>query len=218
MYLVLQMECCLLFMTGRELQQISGNKSSKVGYLSMKEIAGLASNEFHVANIPTIEDALKLVSASVKQVILDAKVGPPLFEKYLARDILSVVERTNCTNCLVWTKSDRLARDVIRLSTHTKVGYIVMVDPATGSRTKLLRMRGARAVGVYYPLIDEQLVKILHGRNKMVYAWTVDEKEGMQKMLHKGVDGVVTGNPTLLQLVMKDLRKRCLEQGFSLLP
>lgn len=43
-----------------------------------------------------------------------------------------------------------------------KVGYIVMMDPSTGTRTKLLRMRGARAVGVYHPLIDEQLVRILH--------------------------------------------------------
>lgn len=33
----------------------------------------------------------QLVSGSVKQVILDAKVGPPLYEKGLAKDILSVV-------------------------------------------------------------------------------------------------------------------------------
>lgn len=33
----------------------------------------------------------QLVSGSVKQVILDAKVGPPLFEKGLAKDIISVV-------------------------------------------------------------------------------------------------------------------------------
>lgn len=32
-----------------------------------------------------------MVSSSVRQVILDAKVGPPLYEKGLAKDILSVV-------------------------------------------------------------------------------------------------------------------------------
>lgn len=33
----------------------------------------------------------QLVSGSVRQVILDAKVGPPLYERGLAKDILSVV-------------------------------------------------------------------------------------------------------------------------------
>lgn len=44
-----------------------------------------------------------------------------------------------------------------------KVGYIVMTDPSTGSRMNLLRMRGAAVVGVYHPLVDEKVVKILHG-------------------------------------------------------
>lgn len=44
-----------------------------------------------------------------------------------------------------------------------KVGYIVMMDPSTGSRMNLLRMRDAGVVGVYHPLIDEKLMKILHG-------------------------------------------------------
>lgn len=43
-----------------------------------------------------------------------------------------------------------------------QVGYIVMMDPSTGTRTNLLRMRGAGVVGVYHPLVDEKLVKILH--------------------------------------------------------
>lgn len=44
-----------------------------------------------------------------------------------------------------------------------QVGYIVLVDPKTGIRTNLLRIKGAHVVGVYHPLIDEKLVRILHG-------------------------------------------------------
>lgn len=67
----------------RDLQRISGNGTCKVGHLSMKEIKELESiydfpQKFHDHTIPTIKDALKLVSRSVQQVILDAKVGPPL--------------------------------------------------------------------------------------------------------------------------------------------
>ncbi|KAL5778532.1 hypothetical protein ACOSQ2_009269 [Xanthoceras sorbifolium] len=205
----------------RDLQRITGNSTSKVGHLSMKEIKELGATyqsvqKSHDQVIPTVEDALTLISKSVRRVILDAKVGPPSYEKGLAQDILSVVERTKCKNCVVWAKSDNLVRDIIKLSPNATVGYIVMFDQSTGFRTNLLRMKKARVVGVYHPLIDEKLVSILHGRNKRLYAWTVDEVDSMQKMLHERVDGVVTSNPTLLQGLMQDIRTQCLEEGFSL--
>ncbi|KAI5640293.1 hypothetical protein M9H77_00319 [Catharanthus roseus] len=205
----------------RELQQISGNKTSRVGHLNMKEIEKLHTLhhrqlEFHDIHVPTIEEALKFVSGSVRQVILDAKVGPPLYEKGLAKDILAIIERTNCKNCLVWAKSDTLARDVMKQSPDVTVGYIVMMDPSSGTRTELLRMRGAEVVGVYHPLVDEKLVRIVHGRKKKVYVWTVDEEEWMQKMLMEQVDAIVTSNPSLLQRIMLEVRTQCLEEGFSL--
>ncbi|XP_059669603.1 glycerophosphodiester phosphodiesterase GDPD4-like [Cornus florida] len=92
-----------------------------------------------------------------------------------------------------------------------------MIDPSTGVRTNLLRMRGAGVVGIYHPLIDENLVKILHGRNKKVYAWTVDDAVSLQRMLLEKVDAIVTSNPTLLQSLMQDTKTKCLEEGFSLL-
>ncbi|XP_057973039.1 glycerophosphodiester phosphodiesterase GDPD4 isoform X2 [Malania oleifera] len=177
----------------RDLQRMSGNSTIRVGHLSMGE----------------------LISNSVRQVILDAKVGPPSFEKGLAKDILSIVKRTGCRNCLVWAKSDNLARDMIKLSADVMVGYIVMRDPSTGARSNLLRMKNAGVVGVYHPLVDEKLVRILHGRNKMVYAWTVDDVDSMQKMLFQHVDAVVTSNPSLFQSLMQDMRTQCLEEGFS---
>ncbi|KAG5021183.1 hypothetical protein JHK87_017038 [Glycine soja] len=169
----------------RDLQRLTGSATSKVGYLNSKE----------------------LTANSVRQIVLDVKVGPPFYEKELAKDVLSIVEKTECSNCLIWAKSDILARDV---------GYIVMREPSTGARTNLLRMKGAEVVGVYHPLIDENLVKVLHRRNKKVYAWTVDDVESMQKVLFEHVDAIVTSNPTFLQRLMQDIKTQCLEEGYSL--
>nr|XP_009797545.1 PREDICTED: uncharacterized protein LOC104243957 isoform X2 [Nicotiana sylvestris] len=205
----------------RDLQRITGNNNSKVSHLSSKEIKELDAVhqlklEHHDLTVPTVEDALKLISGSVRRVILDAKVGFPLDEKEFAKDLLSIVENTGCKNCLVWAKSDSFSRDVMKLSSDVMVGYIVMIDPSTGTGMKLLRMRGAAVVGVYHPLIDEKLMKILHGRNKKVYAWTVDDEDSMKKMLFERVDAIVTSNPSLLQRLMQDVRTQCLEEGFSL--
>ncbi|TKY49914.1 Glycerophosphodiester phosphodiesterase GDPD4 [Spatholobus suberectus] len=220
-FLVLQTEFCLLFMTGRDLQRLTGNASSKVGYMSSKEIGELSvsrrsTSKFNDESILTIQDALTLTANSVRQIILDVKVGPPFYEKELAKDVLSIVEKTECRNCLIWAKSDNLARDVIKLSSEITVGYIVMREPSTGARTNLLRMKGAEVVGVYHPLIDEKLMKVLHRRNKKVYAWTVDDVESMQKLLFEHVDAIVTSNPSFLQRLMQDIRTQCLEEGYSL--
>ncbi|KAK5832378.1 hypothetical protein PVK06_016180 [Gossypium arboreum] len=201
----------------RDLQRISGNSTSKVGHFRSNELKELdVYHQSDNSKIPTIEDALKLISASVRQVILDAKVGPPSYEKGLANDILSTVEKMQCKNCLIWAKSDSLVRDIIKLSSDIAVGYVVMVDPHTGARTNLLRMKGPKVAGVYHQLIDERMVKILHGREKKVYAWTVDDVDSMMRMLHMRADAIVTSNPTLLQRTMQDKRTQCLEEGFSL--
>ncbi|XP_010313094.2 glycerophosphoryl diester phosphodiesterase family protein isoform X1 [Solanum lycopersicum] len=223
MFLGLQMVYCLPSMTGRDLQRITGNNNSKVSYLSSKEIKDLDAVhqlklEHHDLTVPTLEDALKLISGSIRQVILDAKVGPALYEREFAKGLLSVVDNTGCRNCLVWAKSDSFSRDVMKLSSDVMVGYIVMIDPSTGTRMKLLRMRGAAVVGVYHPLIDENLMKILQGRNKKVYAWTVDDEDSMKKMLFERVDAIVTSSPSLLQRLMQDVRTQCLAEGFSLSP
>ncbi|CAN6934912.1 unnamed protein product [Brassica oleracea var. botrytis] len=211
----------LFALHNRDLQRIARNSSVQVGDLSMKQIKELDVSQIVKGTldnrrIPTLEDALAAISTSVRQVILDAKVGPPMYEKGLALDILSVIERAQCKNCIVWAKSDSLARDLIKRAPDLTVGYIVMVDPLTGVRSKLLRMKGASVVGVYHPLIDENLITVVHRRKKEVYAWTVDETDPMKRMLHLGVDAVVTSNPAMFQGLMEDLRTECLEEGFSI--
>uniref|UniRef100_A0A1J3EJN1 glycerophosphodiester phosphodiesterase n=1 Tax=Noccaea caerulescens TaxID=107243 RepID=A0A1J3EJN1_NOCCA len=211
----------LFALHNRDLQRIARNSSVQVGDLSMKQIKELDVSQIvrgTLSNrrIPTLEDALALISNSVRKVILDAKVGPPMHEKGLAQDILSAIERAQCKNCIVWAKSDSLARDMIKRAPDVAVGYIVMVDPSTGVRNNLLRMKGAKVMGVYHPLIDESLVRIVRRRNREVYAWTVDEADPMKRMLHLGVDAVVTSNPAMFQGLMEDLRTECLEEGFSI--
>lgn len=200
---------------------MSGNSTAKVGFMSTKEInkleadfkLGLGSSEHKV---PTIHEALTFVSGSVKQVVLDVKVGPPSFEKDLAKDVLSVVQRSDCKNCLIWEKSDVVVHDIMMLKEDAKVGYIVMKDPVTGATSNLLRMKNAAVVGVYHHLIDKRLVQILHRSRKKVYAWTVDDADSMRKLLLERVDAIVTGYPSLLQKVMQELEAECLEEGFSL--
>uniref|UniRef100_A0A453HH76 Uncharacterized protein n=1 Tax=Aegilops tauschii subsp. strangulata TaxID=200361 RepID=A0A453HH76_AEGTS len=72
------------------------------------------------------------------------------------------IRKTNCKNCVIWAKSDDIGRDLIKLSKDVMVGYIVMMDWSTGRRMELVRIEGAKVAGVYYPLIHEKLMKVMH--------------------------------------------------------
>ncbi|CAI9768136.1 unnamed protein product [Fraxinus pennsylvanica] len=65
-------ECLRAFEPGRDLQRLSGNITSKVGLLSVKEITKLHSNhrrplQFRNVNISTIEDALKAIGINLHE-------------------------------------------------------------------------------------------------------------------------------------------------------
>ncbi|KAF7052822.1 hypothetical protein CFC21_060859 [Triticum aestivum] len=208
-------------MTVRDLQRMSGNSTAKVGHWSTHEIKAVTtrfqlSKTVRNQEVPKAEDALELISQSVRQVILDVKVGPPSFEKGLAEDVMSIIRKTNCKNCVIWAKSDDIGRDLIKLSKDVMVGYIVMMDWSTGRRMELVRIEGAKVAGVYYPLIHEKLMKVMHRNDRKVYAWTVDDSDSMKRMLYEQVDAIVTSNPSLLQQLMQEIRTECMEDGFAL--
>jgi len=107
---------------------MSGNSTAKVGHWSTDEIKALStrfqlSKSVRNEDVPKAEDALAMISQSVRQVILDVKVGPPSFEKGLAEDVLSLLKRINCKNCLLSAKSDDLGREMIKLSKDVVVHY-----------------------------------------------------------------------------------------------
>ncbi|KAM3293814.1 hypothetical protein ACQJBY_037005 [Aegilops geniculata] len=213
----------LLALHDRDLQRMSGNSTAKVGHWSTNEIKAVTtrfqlSKTVRNQEVPKAEDALELISQSqsVRQVILDVKVGPPSFEKGLAEDVMSIIRRTNCKNCVIWAKSDDIGRDLIKLSKDVMVGYIVMMDWSTGRRMELVRIEGAKVAGVYHPLIHEKLMKVMHRNDRKVYAWTVDDSVSMKRMLYEQVDAIVTSNPSLLQQLMQEIRIECMEDGFAL--
>lgn len=62
---------------------------------------------------------------------------------------------------------------------------------------------------VYHGMLDEALMKVLHGQGKKVMTWTVDTAEDMVRVLKLGVDGIVTNAPGLLHDTLQALLMEC---------
>lgn len=58
---------------------------------------------------------------------------------------------------------------------------------------------GVWAVWVYHPLITRRLVDAAHAAGVQVVAWTVDDRERIERLVALGVDGICTNDPRLLR-------------------
>jgi glycerophosphoryl diester phosphodiesterase len=57
-------------------------------------------------------------------------------------------------------------------------------------------------VNVYHLFASKRFIKKLHSQNKTVFAWTVNKKRKMKKLIRRGVDGIITNRPDVAREVV----------------
>ena len=65
--------------------------------------------------------------------------------------------------------------------------------------TRRIAAHALDAVWVYHPLITEALVDAVHEAGAELMAWTVDDRERIERLCALGVDGICSNDPRLLQ-------------------
>ena len=60
---------------------------------------------------------------------------------------------------------------------------------------RMMEDADAQALWQHAPLLDRVLVEKVHAAAGVVYAWTVDEPEAMDRLLAMGVDGLCSNHP-----------------------
>lgn len=66
----------------------------------------------------------------------------------------------------------------------------------------------AKELGVYaihpdYKLVDKSLIKKCHENNILVNAYTVNEKEDIERLIEEGIDGIITDYPNIALEILK---------------
>lgn len=158
------------------LNNIDGsNKEVKVPLLSDVFIWGLVNNiKFNVEIKPYYEDRL-LVENTIK-----------LIKKYHLED--RVVLTSSKYNIL---------EEIKEIDNKIATGYIMSF--AYGD---ILKLDKADNFSIEASSINKELVKSLHNSGKEVYAWTVNSKDSINKMLDLNVDNIITDDVDLARKLL----------------
>ncbi|GBG74486.1 hypothetical protein CBR_g18896 [Chara braunii] len=162
---------------------------------------------------------LAITRESVDTIVVDVKIKSGSMSAdviSLAEQTLSQIRRAGCRNCLLWAKSDDLARTVKRIDPSVKAGYVVMNDSSNTWMTDVLRIETAEAIAVYHGLVNQRLVATARRGGKEIFAWTVDEETDMENMIEEGVDVVITNDPLRFRAVLSRYLSLCERAQLSL--
>ncbi|MGQ9628495.1 MAG: glycerophosphodiester phosphodiesterase, partial [Anaerolineae bacterium] len=74
--------------------------------------------------------------------------------------------------------------------------FVLLLKLLMPLRVRLLAEE-ADVAALYYKVLSPPVVEIAHSRGVEVYAWTVNDRPTLQRMVAMGVDGLVSDRPDL---------------------
>ena len=166
----------------------STNGSGSVAALSLDELRALdAGGE----PVPTLAEVLELTTGTAVLVI---EVKQPGIEEMLAA---VVRERMALAEVMVWSFFPEALEAMRRAEPRIPAGLLVAAESLTRwPRMRELALRtGLQAVSVFFAGINEGIARDCQRSGLALYAWTVDSKREMSRLIELGIDGICTNYP-----------------------
>lgn len=138
--------------------------------------------------IPTLQEVLETYKGRVK---FNIELKPSGHTEGLEKKVVSLLEETDMINqCVVASRSVSCLKKVKFYNEDVKTIYLLPL--AYGNYNE---MTYADGLSVKSSFITPKLVNHVHNNGKVIYAWTVNNDNDMERMFHLGVDSLVTDKP-----------------------
>jgi glycerophosphoryl diester phosphodiesterase len=150
--------------------------------------------EYADQRIATLEEVLYRCKGKTRVVIELKYYG---HDERLEERVVEIVERAGMASDIVIMS---LKQDGIRRIRELRPPWTIglLLAKAAGDPTKV----DADFLAVHTGLASRRFIREAHRAGKEVYVWTVNDPIHMSTMIGRGVDGVITDDPALLNQVM----------------
>ena len=141
--------------------------------------------------IPLLEEVLEF--AKENNMKLNIELKPTGKEVDFEKSVVDLVNEYHyASSSVITSQVYEVLENVKKVDPTIKTVYVMSL--AYGDITKLT---AADSFSVEASSITKTLVKKVHNEGKEIYAWTVNTKENMEKMIDLKVDNIITDNITL---------------------
>ncbi|MDD2992180.1 MAG: glycerophosphodiester phosphodiesterase [Pygmaiobacter sp.] len=145
--------------------------------------------KFIGTKIPTLDEVIKLCKGKIK-LNIEIKGNTPTLE---AETVRIIQENGFGDQCVVTSLRYDALEKVKAIDPTLKCGYIMAMGAGN-----YYDLPAADFFSVETTFVTSGMVQELHARGKEVHVWTVDGLSDAQKMLNRGVDNIITGQPELI--------------------
>lgn len=159
-------------------------------------VAKLALSDLRVLDVggepvPTVAEALDLTS---RKALLVIEIKQPGIEELIAH---VVREREALSDVMAWSFFPQALEGMRIAEPRIPAGLLVSAE----SLARWRRMRelalgtGLQAVSVFFEGVNEEIARDCQLSGLALYAWTVDSRKEMSRLIELGIDGICTNFP-----------------------
>jgi glycerophosphoryl diester phosphodiesterase len=152
------------------------------------------SDEFSSQKIPTLKAALSILRKVDKFLYFDVKPHCEWSDSEVANFVNTLNEAGITEKCVITSFNDKFLEQVRQISDDLAIGHIVANLEAYKSQLAQAVVKGDRLISTLYHVLLDNPALITESRRQGVdiVAWTVDDREDLQKLLDLGITRIVT--------------------------
>lgn len=163
--------------------------------LRLLDVGSWFSEEFAGEQIPTLEEVMEVCRGRINLNIEIKSVGKT---SQLPEKVVELVVKHGMEEqCVITSTSLNYLKQVKELEPVLRTGYII--SAAYGN---FYSSEAVDFISVRSSFVDERLVENVHAQGKGVFAWTVNSKSEMERLIMLGVDGIITDRPVLAREII----------------
>lgn len=163
--------------------------------LQKLDVGSWFSSDFAGERIPALEEVLELCKGKINLNIELKNIGP---ESLLPEKTVGLVMAHGMEEqCVITSASLNYLKDVKALEPQLRTGYIISAAYGNFYSSEAVDFISLRS-----GFVNEKLVENIHVQGKAIYAWTVNSKSEMERLVMLGVDGIITDRPVLAREII----------------
>lgn len=168
----------------------------------LRKVKGLTVDQCPVERMPLLKDALALfMKQNRTHVSMHIKVD-------CVPQALAIIKEAKAEKMVGFNDSglDFVAQ-AKKLAPEIPIFWDRLPDTNIDDDIKVAKEHGFETIVMHYSGVTQEKIDKIKAAHLKVAAWTVDDRQNMEKMLNMGIERMYTDNPNLLITIKKELNK-----------